>query len=131
MNKIKKILLSLALVSGLMLTGCGSDNDSTPIDIHYLTDFNGGGISGIPYDCGYYIGITDRYGAYEFDPYDYRCEFDLLGVYEDLYIFDEIGPINGLRYQCIPSEIFGVTGDFIDEGGFDYDTDDYCLIGRY
>jgi len=119
------------VISGLMLSGCGSDGTNRQVDIHYLTDITGAGIPYVPYDCGFYYGVTDAYGAYEFDPYDYQCEFDMFGLYEDLYIFDEIGPLNGLRYECLPSIIGGYTGDFIGPGSFDYNTDDFCLIGDY
>ena len=119
------------------MVGCGGGTDETVIvvrdDVHFLTDVSGRGIPDVYYECsdGEYWGLTDEYGAYYFDPLDYRCSFELDGLIENLYIFDEIAPLNGLFYQCIPSGYSGETGDFGGDGGFNYETDDVCLIGRY
>ena len=127
----KWLMWILSGLSVLVLSGCGggsSSDEYIPVEVHYLTDNLGFGVEGVPYDCIDFAGVTDAYGAYEFNPYNYSCEFDLYGMYIDLYIMDDIGGVNGLYYDCIPSGISGITGDFLGDGGFDYATDDYCLI---
>ncbi|EIF50331.1 hypothetical protein [Sulfurovum sp. AR] len=127
----KLMMLILSGVSVLVLSACGggsSSDEYVPVDVHYLTDVLGDGIVGVPYDCIDFVGETDVDGAYEFNPDNYSCEFDLFGLVDDLYIMDEIGGVNGLNYDCSPSEISGITGDFMGAGGFNYDIDDYCLI---
>lgn len=134
---MKKLKLSLlAVLSSMAMVGCGSGT-SEPVEVHYLTDYNGAGISGIPYECGLYdtihVGVTDDTGAYVFNPYDYECTFDLayLEFQEDLFIFDDVGPVNGLYYECYPSGIWGYTGEVGPDGYFDYDYGDTCLISDF
>lgn len=135
---MKKLKLSLlAILAGLTMVGCG--NSTTTVvygedyEVHYLTDALGVGYPDIEYDCGgNFFGFTDAYGAYEFDPADYRCEFLIPADFvEDLYIYDEVGPRDGLNYVCIPSGITGLTGDLGEPGMFDYNPGDNCLIGIY
>ena len=125
--------LLVVVVSSLVLSGCGGgSSDTRPLDVNYLTDDFGDGVNGIYYECtsGYsgYTGDIGGNGDFDFDPNGDECDFDLYGMTIDLYIMDEFGGVNGLPYDCFPSGIFGTTGDFIDDGGFDYDTDDICTI---
>ena len=131
----KLMMLILSGVSVIALSGCGggsSDYYETPLDVNYLTDDLGFGINGIYYECASgYSGFTGDIGGdgdFDFDPTGDSCDFYLDNMIIDLYIMDEFGGVNGLYYDCFPSGIFGITGDFIDDGGFDYDTDDICTI---
>ena len=118
------LIVSIAIV----LSGCSGESGSD-YDVYYLTDDMGNGMVGIPYDCASgESGETDRQGAFGFDPSRDSCDFDLTNVVEDLYIMDEFSGVNGLDYECVSSGISGVTGDFIGDGSFDYNTDDTCTI---
>lgn len=130
MNLKKIIGIGCVAAAAAFLTGCGGGDNETyiPVEVNYLTNDLGEGISGVSYDCGYFVGATDASGAYEFNPDDYSCEFDFYAVYDNLYIMDEIGYVDGLEYSCLPSGISGVTGDYLGSGGFDYDADDKCVI---
>ncbi|RRS30614.1 MAG: hypothetical protein P794_06625 [Epsilonproteobacteria bacterium (ex Lamellibrachia satsuma)] len=128
---MKKLILPvLSVLVIFALNGCGGSDDTTEptYDVNYLTDDMGSGISGVPYDCITYSGVTDNDGAFEFDPSGDACDFDLTGLVEDLYIMNETVGVNGLEYDCSPSGISGITGDYGGDGGFDYGTDDICTI---
>lgn len=129
---MKKIMMwILSGLSVVVLSGCGGgDGDYVPRDVHYLTDDLGYGVSGIYYECNSYYGTTDDYGAFNFNPDGDYCDFYLDNVAIDLYIMDEFSGVNGLLYDCYPSGIYGVTGDFMGDGGFDYEIGDICTI-RY
>jgi len=133
---MKKIMiLILSGVSAIVLSGCGSgSSDAGSLDVNYLTDDLGQGVNDIYYECtsGYsgYTGDIGNVGDFDFDPNGDDCDFYLDNIAIDLYIMDEFGGINGLPYDCFPSGIFGITGDFVGDGGFDYDPGDICTI-RY
>lgn len=141
----KSIMFLTAIVSAVVLSGCGSSidhRDYYPVDYSnydgsnlttlFLTDERGYAYGGIPYKCDsmYEWSRTAPNGEFSFIVPD-TCEFDfygLDGVYGDE--FDDVVRIvdyrddgkGGIPYECTS---FGVSSTYSD-GSFEYDQDDIC-----
>ena len=124
-----------SLLAAFVISGCGNvtPNDDViiviPEDVFYIVDDARVGVAGIPYDCGDFYGETDEYGGFSFNPDNFNCVFDFIGYTMDVYIEDEVSPVNGIPYICQPSGIGGQTGDSYAPGWMNYDYEDVCRIG--
>ena len=127
---MKKIFgLLIAAVAVLSLNGCGGggqyNDGATTL---FLVDFDYNAVNGVEYNCNYTSGTTFGDGEFTFYPPD-DCSFRLDGIVRDLFIVDVTNTgKNGIPYDCVPSGINGFTGDYIDDGGFNYATDDVCTF---
>jgi len=104
------MMLILSGVFVIVLSGCGGGGGSEDptYDTYFITDSYGDGVEGIIYYCDSGIqGITDFYGAFDFDIYGDTCDFDLdtNSIVGDLYLESDSDPmtdagINDIDFDC-------------------------------
>jgi hypothetical protein len=123
-------------VAVLVLSGCKGGAGS---DVNYLLSMCApDGEGGVAYVCtSGFSGTTDSDGAFEFDPSNDACTFDISHWGgQSAYISNEVGNgnglidggVTGLPYSCTPSGKTGLTGFNNDDGRFDYTSGDTCTI---
>jgi len=136
---MKKILLTttMILISGLALTGCGTDDvvDAVaPKDAIYLIDQNGNGVSNVPYSCvDGNEGVTDGAGAFYFW-FGTKCDLTMttsaVDSLNDIVHLEEEdhSPLVGVPYICDSSTIPAKTnsaGIFVFDNSF---VEDICTF---
>ena len=93
-------------VAVFALSGCAGDGSGDEgMDTHFLTNLDGVGIEGVPYDCSVGgAGTTGVDGSYGFESGGDNCTFmfDQHATDEPLYIRrSEFGAgVSGLHYRC-------------------------------
>ena len=144
---IKKMIMGTLVIAVLLLSGCGSSDDSgyipppPPIDPElttlFLIDHDGFSLGGVPYICDSmkFPEYTLNNGEFSFFPGE-NCSFDFVGYAGNynhdpysgddiIYIVSDINMgVNALEYDC---ESFGI-GLTFEDGSFDYDANDACVF---
>ena len=120
--------LMAVVFTGCSATGGGDDFEGVPMGTYYLLDADAQPVSGVQFDCGEYWGTTGDDGEYQYETQNNVCEFKFYGINEPLYIYDANGPVNGMNYECSPSEISGTTGISGEDGQIDYLMGDSCTL---